>query len=484
MSSRARNILGDFLTYALNGVAIRLIAIVSLPVISRVFSVGDFGAVETIQSSVALLPTIIGLGYDIAVMKQLLLEDDSSKQRDAVFTLTFFLAFWGGIITGLGIIFSKELALFVLGDESFATAVVLSLLSLYSSIFFGLALQLLRVEFKVKQYTILNTTQALAQYAAIIVFIAVFQWGVAGYFAAVLLVNVLWSALAIGMTRRFYKGRFDKAVLKSLLSVGIPVMFSSLAYWVINFSDRLLLTQLGSLTETGYYSMAVKMIAIVTLAVTAFSKAWTPRAFQFYNEDPDSYPQATASIHSMVAVSITAIALLNIAVARLLILLFATAEYLPAVVIVAPLALGGALQCLSQFSCMGIYFKNRTADIGTASWIAAILNVALNFLLIPPFGAIAAGISTLVSYLFLYLFYHHKTCSYLQCRIGIGKPLLAVGLGAAFAIGMCLLSLDNMFLDCFAKILLVILYCVTVFCLRLVRISEAKQIIGMLRQGG
>lgn len=483
MTSRVKSVLGDFLTYALNGVFVNVVAIIALPVITRVFSVEEFGAVETIQSSAVLLPAIIGLGYDIAVMKELLLEENAEKQRDTVFTLSVALALWGGVVIGAGVLFSKEISLIVLKNEQYAMSVTLALLAIYSNIFFGLALQLMRVEFKVKRYTFINVGQAVCQYGLIIILIAPLGLGVEGYFSASLISSVAWTIASIVLTRKYYRGRFDSKVLRSLLFVGIPVTFASLAYWVINFSDRVLLTQLGSLAEAGYYSMAVKVIAVVTMVVTAFSKSWTPRAFQFYREKPDEYLEFTNTIHVYVAAFITTVALGNIAFARILVFVFATDEYIPSVGITVPLAFAGVLQCLSQFSCMGIYFKDHTADIGKASWMAALVNVAINVLFIPVIGAMAAGISTLASYLFLYLYYRSRTDKYLRGTTRISRPLAVVSIGAIFGVMMGAFQIENIILDCGVKLLGVMFFIGIICCFRLISLKGVGKAVKRLKEG-
>ena len=478
MALKFKSLVGDFMTYAINGIAIRVIGILALPIITRVFTVQEYGAVDTIQSMIALLPSIIGLGYDIAIMKQLITEGKPEEQRNATFTLTVFLSLWGALIIGIGIIFSKQLSLLLFGTEEYSLSIVFALLSICSAMFFGLAQQLLRVEFRLKAYTVLSSTQALAQYGLIIIFIAFLHQGVLGYFIACVIVNFLWSLIAVFCTRRFFRGHFESHVLVSLLKLGVPVMISSLAYWVITSSDRILLTQLSSLTQTGYYSMAINVVAVLTLFVTTFSKAWTPRAFQAYADDEESYMPTTHAMHPHVAVLITSVALFNIILAKPIILIFSTEAYLAAAPIVVPLAFAGVFQCLSQFSCMGIYFKDRTRDIAIASWAAAVFNVVANVVLIPFFGAIAAGVITMTSYLFIYLFYHSRTCKYLNYKSSLMKPLSVALIGMVAGILMSFFDIDNIVLDCFARLAILGAFILVIVVLKL---FEPKQLIDTVK---
>ena len=53
MALKFKSLVGDFMTYAINGIAIRVIGILALPIITRVFTVQEYGAVDTIQSMIA-----------------------------------------------------------------------------------------------------------------------------------------------------------------------------------------------------------------------------------------------------------------------------------------------------------------------------------------------------------------------------------------------------------------------------------------------
>ena len=138
---------------------------------------------------------------------------------------------------------------------------------------------------------VVSIGQSVCQYAAIIFAVAILKSGIEGYFQASLVTTIIWSIIGLMLNQSLFHGKFDLHILKRLICFGVPIMISSLAYWVFNLSDRLVLTHFTNLEQTGLYSMAVKMTSILTLVATAFGQAWTPRAYEIYASEPDKYSE-------------------------------------------------------------------------------------------------------------------------------------------------------------------------------------------------
>ena len=67
--------------------------------------------------------------------------------------------------------------------------------------------------------------------------------------------------------------------------------------------------------------------------------------------------------------------------------------------------MGVVLLGTTQITATGIAFEKRTHLISKASWYAAIINVTLNFVMIPYLGAKGAAMATFISYVFLTGYY-------------------------------------------------------------------------------
>ena len=73
---------------------------------------------------------------------------------------------------------------------------------------------------------------------------------------------------------------------------------------------------------------------------------------------------------------------------------------------VGPLALGTALYGVSTVLTTGLAIVRKTVHLAALAVSAATLNVVLNFVLIPPFGIVGAGLATAAGYGALALSYY------------------------------------------------------------------------------
>ena len=465
----------DFLIYGFSNILIKLISLVSLPIISRIFSVSDYGVIETVSSVVALFPTFIGLGYDVALLKEMVLEKDEGKSKTISTSIFIFLLSWGGIIVVFLILFAEPFSVWVLKSAEYAKTWRIACITIYVDVFFAFSLQLLRVQFKAKTYTLFNALFGIGQHLAVIVAVALFRGGINGYFYARLINSLLWTSVSVFYSRAYLTGRIEKECVIRVVSFGIPVMISSLAYWVFNLSDRLVLTSMASLEQTGYYSMALRVICLLPVIISVFSQAWTPRAFELYKDSPEDYKTLIESVHPYFAAVLSVIALGNIAGSRIILLVFTTSKYLPCLPVVVPLALAFIFEGLSKVTSVGIYVNNKTKDIAIAAWSSAILNLAINLLFMKKYGAVVGGISTLVSYVFVYLYYHIKSCRYLDLPFKLAKPILVVVLAGLTGLLFSCFSLRNAILDCAAKLVLVAGYTVLLLITRILNVNELRR---------
>lgn len=481
---KLKSLMGDFIAYTFNSILLKILSIITLPILTRIFSVDEYGAIETISSSIALLPTFIGLGYDVAVLKELVNNKDQEQRQKTVTTISYFLSIWGGVVIVAGILFSNNISLILFGTADYSTIIKYALFLTYANLFSGLSVQLLRVEFRKKAFMVVSIGQSVCQYAAIIFAVAILKSGIEGYFQASLVTTIIWSIIGLMLNQSLFHGKFDLHILKRLICFGVPIMISSLAYWVFNLSDRLVLTHFTNLEQTGLYSMAVKMTSILTLVATAFGQAWTPRAYEIYASEPDKYSEFMETLHPILMSFFVFIALINVAVGRLMLVLFSTQNYLSSLYIMIPLAFSAVFQCMSKFVSMGIYFKNRTANIAKNTWISAIVNFGINIFFMKKYGAIVGGVSTLISYIYLYTVYYIMTCRYLKSKPVIIKPIIPVVIGMLITAIINGIKINNIFLDAIIKILITFIYPILLLNTHIISLDKIRGFKKNIYKGG
>ena len=95
-----------------------------------------------------------------------------------------------------------------------------------------------------------------------------------------------------------------------------------------------------------------------------------------------------------------------IALAPEIIAIFAPKEYYDAIWVIPPVVMSVFFSFSYYFFAIFEYYYERTKTIAIASCFGAILNIILNYLLIPVFGYFAAGYTTLICFI-IYAVLHY-----------------------------------------------------------------------------
>ncbi len=226
-------------------------------------------------------------------------------------------------------------------------------------------------------------------------------------------VIALFMASASSFCYLFFKTRIYRSIdltllsretLKMLLHYSWPMVPNGMSMWVMKVSDRFVIqfSMLGSVGN-GLYAAATKIPQLLQLAHMTFALAWQENAI-IYNKDKDIakyYSEMFKTMYNLMSGFLGGL----LAIAPFLFeLLIKNKDYYEAFPQVPILFLGMFFYSMSAY-LGGIYVAyNATMSIGITTIVAAVINLTTDILLINQIGLYAASISTLVSYMILFLF--------------------------------------------------------------------------------
>ena len=206
--------------------------------------------------------------------------------------------------------------------------------------------------------------------------------------------------IAVGLACFIYqaikgKGGFKKKYWHYALIFNLPLIPYYLSQVVFNQSDRIMISHLSGTDKAGIYSVAYTLATILNFVITAINGSYVP---WFYNklktkEGADNKPVANG-----ISILMAFLLLAVIALAPEIIYVMAGPDYAEAMWVVPPVAMSLLLLFYSQlFINVEFYYEERMLLVW-GSIGAAVVNIALNWLLIPMVGYVAAGYTTLFSY--------------------------------------------------------------------------------------
>ena len=213
-----------------------------------------------------------------------------------------------------------------------------------------------------------------------------------GYAIPTLLVG---SALFIS---NLVKGKrlFDREFWKYALSFNVPLLFYYFSQTIFNQSDRIMISHICGQEKAAMYGVAYNLAMLMSFVLNAINNSYVP---WFYGKLKDNKQQENRSVSSTIALIMAFMILFIVWFAPEIVQVMTAANgYEEAVGVVAPVAISLLLLFYSQLFINVEFFYERKSDLAIASIGAALLNIILNALLIPAFGFVAAGYTTLCSY--------------------------------------------------------------------------------------
>lgn len=214
--------------------------------------------------------------------------------------------------------------------------------------------------------------------------------------AARTVVEILTAVALILMFRRLFLSRIKIEYCLYGLKTSVPLIPYYLSTMILSHSDRIIIQQLIGDREAGIYSVAYSVSMIMLLFSNALNNSLQPWLFKSLKK------QEVKDIPRITNISVMLFAALNLAVvffAPEIIRIFASAEYYEAIWIVPPVVASVLIMYIyQQFINVEFYYEEGKMT-AIASIGAAVLNVLLNLIFIPRMGYLAAGYTTLASYI-------------------------------------------------------------------------------------
>lgn len=390
------------MVYTLAGLATRGLSIITVPIFTRIMTTAEIGVINIYHSWSSMLATVITLaltsGGFLVAMKEY--ESERKEYMSSVLTITALMSilvlliyllnmdFWNGIL-GLptplvllmimGFLVEPARDFFLSAQRyelKYKTAVKISLGTAVGATLSSVVFVLLARHYEMKQ---IAHIRLFANYAVV--------YTIAG----ILFLNI------------FAKGRtfYNREYWLFSLKLSIPLIGNSFAAQVLNVSDRTMIGKMVGESEVGIYGTLSNVSALSLIVWYSINSSFIPYLFE--NMDNTRGRKQVRDSANYMLMLYAAIALTMTVVAPEIVGILAPKEYYEAVYLMPPIAAGIFLTAMSNMHSNVLLFYKKTQYIMISSIVAAVLNVVLNFIMIPRYGYQAAAYTTLFSYVILAL---------------------------------------------------------------------------------
>jgi O-antigen/teichoic acid export membrane protein len=455
MTGGLRLLASDSLIYGLSGVIARFLSVWLIPIYTRLFSPEDYGVLSLVQATVAVLAMLVVLALDNSAARWYWdTEDEADRKRTVASGAVCQLAVATVVAVALWAA-SDALAARVVGRADAGAYLRLLALTLPLGQLGGVVTNWLRMRRRAVATMVYTLGTSVLQIGSTLAFVVLWRQGLRGVYLGQVLTAVVSTVVAVALLRDWVSpAHFDARRLREMLRYALPLIPTGLAFWIVGFADRYFVQRFASTAEVGLYSVGSSVAGLIMLLTGAFQQAWGPFALSIHKaaDARETYANAFLAYVTVTAVTAAGLALLAPEAIRLV----ATDHYVGASSVVGLLALGYAMVGLTYVAATGATITKATGPVGMAITLAAVLNLALNAVLVPRWGKVGSAVATLASQAVtpVYLFHRSQQLYRIPYRFAAGAAIYALALGligvglalplrgpAAVAAKLCLLAL-------------------------------------------
>lgn len=363
-----------------------------VPLYTKCLSTENYGTVDLLVNTVQLVTPFLTLQIQDAVLRFAM---DQKCEKSDVFSIGFHIVLKGGAIIGIAVIVLNALNIVSMPVLYWIYFVITyfsgSCTSIFSYFCRGIG--------KIKILTVSSIVTSVVTIGLNLLLLLEFNLGLIGYIIANIagqLINIIVVYFGAGLGKFTTIKIKNRILKKEMIAFSIPMIFSAISWWINNASDRYILTYFVGVSAVGIYAVASKIPSIISTLASVVSRAHSISVIKdFDSEDKGGFLGKSYALISGCSVLVCSfLIIINVFLSKIL---FAN-DFFVAWQFVPPLLLAALMNQLSGL-CENLFIAlKNTKQISMTAICAAAVNTALNFLLIPRFGAYGAAVATVSAF--------------------------------------------------------------------------------------
>lgn len=398
--------------------ASKVLVLLLMPFYTAILSTAEFGTADLISQTANLLMPLAAVGICDGIFRFTLDSSPEGEDRKRVFSTGMGILLVGSLVLCAAIQALRGVA--VLGDHLLLITAYVIAANLHSAMA-GYVRALGRTTLFAVQ-GIVNTVLTIGLN---VLFLLVFRMGSTGYVLSVV-ISDCFMALLLFFVARLYRDlsprRINGRTAKEMLRFSIPYVPTTILWLITSVSDRYVVAAYCGKAENGLYAAAYKLPTLLTLVSMVFVEAWHFSTVKDTPEEEKSEFFGTVYRNFMSVMFMGASVI--VAGSKLFTEILLADSYYVSWKFVPLLTVATVFSALVSF-LGSVYFLKKKSTLSMLTALAgAMINVILNFVLIPSHGAMGAAMATFLSYLAVYVIRAYDTFYYLPFPLYPGRVLI------------------------------------------------------------
>ena len=376
------------------------IGFITTPIFARILSVEEYGLVTQFNSVLEVVTVLATLSVSAGVYQVAM--NEFKEDRDS-FTLSALLLSNMATVVVFAIIF-----IIIDWFTSFFSLPFSLVLCMFILLLFSPALNLWmarqRYEYEYKKVAIVSIVTVFFNLGVALICVLTIKGHNLGEVRTISMsvTQIISGAIIYYVIGKKAKWKPRWKYIKYTFAFNAPLIIHYLAQYVLRSSDKIMITSFCGERATGLYGLGSTVASIAMMAWSAMAASLTPYMYtHISSKEYDKVNKAVVAVIAIFGACCVVVSLIGPEVVFIL----GSQKYIENIQLIPPISASSLLAAIyGVYSTVAFYHHKRTST-AVMTIIAAVINILLNYILIPKYGYIAAAYTTEIAYL-VYTFLH------------------------------------------------------------------------------
>lgn len=396
--SSYKKLFSNTIIFAVGSFSSKILVLLLVKVYTTYLSPEEMGINDVITQIANWLQPLVTLTVSEAIIRFGL---DKAYNKIRVFTLGNIICFAG--LAVLGIIL-PIVAVSGVADKYLSGYSLLLYVYIFSSSLKLVYSTFVRALERVKLFAVNGILTTFFTLAGTLLFMIGFKMGNTGYLLSIIvsdLISVVFLTFRAKLWRYLNFKRIDRELLHTMLQYSIPLIPAQILWLITNSSDSFMTTHYLGSEANGILSASYKIPNLVATVYLMFGQAWNMSAIlENDSEDRDKFYTNVFNLNQCLLYILAAGCLM---IVQPLTSVWLGESFQESVRYSPILIYSSIFSCFTTFLGSIYLASKETKRSMITSLFSGIINVGLNIILIPRIGLYGPPISTVVSYLVVFI---------------------------------------------------------------------------------
>lgn len=420
--NRKKNMAKNTVVLTFGKICTQGISFLMLPLYTSILDTAEYGTFDLLVTYATLLLPLVNWQLDQGIFRYMLDIRRKFDKQKILFSTVILFSGVQSIVFGLLFFFITP---FLTIEHSYFLLCYVVL-----CVFQAIMLQFVRGLGEIKKYAIASFISVSFTVLFNIVTLVTLEMGLSGLFVSTIMAQIftlMYLILSTKCWRYFSIRAVSKTLLKDVCKYSTPLIPNNLAWWVVNSSDRLVISHFIGIAANGLFTVASKFPNAFITFYNVVNLSWTETvSLHFNDDDRDNFlSEMMTTMYGLFSASCFGVVTIMPFIYPVLVNIRYADSYNQVLILMYAMLFR---VLVGMYSCIYIATK-QSKKVAITSISAAAINLVFDFILVGKIGLYAASISSLIAFLIMFIIRYYDVNRTIKMKIKKSIAMISIIVG-------------------------------------------------------